>query len=366
MSKKKKDKKSAVIDTSMFTTAEQALDESKENVFIPVGPAIDAKLKGGIPSGSLVLLRTLAKAGKSSLAMQIAANALRQGRYVIYADIERRLDPAKYFNVKGFDPKNPKFILIQAKQGEELISGDDIYTNIKNMMMTPKYRGALYVIDSFSKVIPKSTLEDDQIRADRRDTTPKLNADFCKKVGNLVRVSDSVVVGIQHFITDPNAMGDPLKADGGFKLEYECDIVLESRRKAVGLDGQPINLNKGESLSGILMRLNIPYNRRGAPYISKECPVMSYIKFGEGIWWAREAVDLLVDIGLCYTKGAYYYFTMPDGTELKAQGAEKAVALVESQRDGFEKIIKDYFVSQYKVNYNFSPPADDEDEEQEE
>ena len=361
----KKKNEIPVINNKMFCSAEDVLEEENSNVFLPVSPAIDYRLKGGIPSGSVVLVRTLPKVGKTTLAVQIAANALQQGRYVIYVDAERRLEGSKYFNVKNLDTKNKKFLILRAKQGERLISGDEIYTTIKNMMMIPKYRGALYIVDSFSKVIPRSTLEDNEIRADRRDTTPKLNADFCKKAGNLCRISDSIIIGIQHFITDPNAMGDPLKPDGGDKLSYECDIVLESKRKAVMWDGSNINVKSDEQLPGILGRFNIPVNKRGTIYISKDDPIMSYIKFGEGVWWAREALDLLITLGVCYTKGNGRYVFITDAGEVNAHGAEKAVSYIDENREYYENFIRDYMIKEYKISYDFQPPDLDEDEDQE-
>lgn len=362
---KRKTEALPVIDKDMFCSAQEVLSEEKSNIFLPVSPAIDYRLKGGIPSGSLVLLRTLAKVGKTTLAMQIAANALEQGRYVVYADTERRLEGTKYFSVSNFDTSNKKFMVLRAKRGEKLISGDEIYTTIKNMMMIPKYRGAVYVIDSFSKVIPRATLDDNEIRADRRDSTPKLNADFCKKAGNLCRISDSIVIGIQHFINDPNSMGDPLKPDGGDKLHYECDIVLETKRKAVMWDGKPVNLSGDEVLPGLLVRFNIPVNKRGTIYISKDDPIMSYIKFGEGVWWAREALDLLIRLGICYTKGnGRYVFITADG-EVNAHGAEKAVAVIESNRQYYSSVIRDFMIKEYNISYDFKQQDVDEDDDEE-
>lgn len=367
MGKKSKKGEVTVVDTSMFSSAEDVIKEEKTSVLVPVSPAIDFRIGGGIPSGTLVLFRTLPKFGKTTIAMQIAANALEQGRYVIYADIERRLEGGKYFAIKNFDPKNKKFIIIRAKKGEKLLSGDEIYTNIKNMMMVPKYRNAVYIVDSLSKVIPRATLEDNEIRADRRDSTPKLNADFCKKAGNLCRISGSIVIGIQHFIHDPNAMGDPLKPDGGIKLEFESDLVFESRRKAVMWDGNPINIKEEEKLPGLLARLNIPVNKRLAPYISKDDPICVYTKFGEGIWWGREALDVLQKIGLCYTKGGgYYVFLREDGQEEKIRGAETAVQYIESNRPYYESVIKDYMVKTYGASYDYKAEEETDEENENE
>ena len=357
-------KKKELVDSSLFQSATDILTEEKENIsYVPIGPALDSKLGGGIPEGSLVLIRTLAKVGKSTLAMQIVSNALAQGRYVIYADIECRLSGFKYFQIRGFDFYNPKFLILRSKSGEPLLSGDKIYKTIKDMMSLPKYKGALYVIDSFSKVIPEDTLNDTDIKASRRDTTPKLNADFCKKVGNLVRTTNSIVVGIQHFITNTSGYGDPLVPDGGVKLEYESDIVIEARHKPFNWDGERLNDDDGKELKGQLMKLQVPYNKKLAPYVSKKKPVHCYLKFGEGVWWAREALDILPETGMMAIKGAWYNFILPDGTEFKANGAEKAVVLIEEHREVFEKVIKDYFIEKYKVSYDFKPPVIEETEE---
>lgn len=355
--------KKLLVDPKLFCSASEAITQEKEQSLISIGPALDSKLGGGIPEGSYVLIRGLSATGKSLTAMQLACNALKQGRYVVYADIERRLTASKYFNLNGLDINNPKFMILRSKENEPILSGDKIYETIKNMMGLPKYRGAVYIIDSFSKIIPAETLEDDEIKANRRDTTPKLNADFCKKVGNLARTTRSIIFGVQHFITNTSGYGDSLVPDGGVKLEYEADICIECRHKPYDWDGNRIDIKNGEKLEGQLMKVAIIKNKLLGPYVSKKFPVECYFKFGEGVWWGREALDLLTnEIGVVFLKGSWYNFITPDGQELKAQGPEKAVALVEQYREVFEPMIKNYFIDKYKISYDFTPPAtEDED-----
>jgi len=356
--------KKPLIDKNLFQSAASIITKEKASPYVvSVGPSLDAKLGGGIPEGSLVLIRTPPKLGKSMCAMQIATNALAQGRYVIYADVECRLLGEKYFQIKGLDINNPKFLILRSQEGVPVLSGDKIYKTIKDMMGLPKYKGAVYVIDSFSKIIPEDTLNDIDIKGNRRDTTPKLNADFCKKIGNLVRTTRSIVIGIQHFITNTSGYGDPLVPDGGVKLEYECDIVLEARHKPYDWDGSRLNNKDGESLKGQLIKWQMPYNKKLAPYVSKENPINSYLRFGEGIYWAMEALEVLPETGLLTTKGAWYYFMLPDGTEIRAQGSDKAVAVIEENLELFQKIIKDYFIEKYSISYDFVPPEEDGEEE---
>lgn len=358
-------KKKPIIDPTVFCSASEALKEEKHNSVLPASPALDAKLGGGIPEGSLVIIRGLSATGKTLLAMQLVKNALDQGRYVFYGDIERRLTASKYFAVNGLDVNHPKLKIIRSQEGEPILSGDKFYKIIKDLMSMPKYAGALYVVDSFSKIIPQATLEDEEIRADRRDTTPKLNADFCKKAGNLARTTRSIVFGIQHFITNTSGYGDPLVPDGGVKLEYEADICIECRHKPYDWSGNRINLEDKETLRGQLMRVSIIKNKLLAPYISKKNPIECYFKFGEGSWWGREALDFLKDeLGICYIKSSWYNIILPDGTEIKAQGPEKAVALVEKHRDIFEKMITEYYIEKYGINYDFQQPDVEEEEEE--
>lgn len=359
-----KKKEKGLIDPKLFSSAEDILKEEENWRLVSWGPAVDSKTGGGILEGSLVLLQTKAKAGKTVSAMQFAVNALKQGRYVVYVDAERRLSGYKYFGIKGLDIKNPKLMFLRSKKETEPLIGDDIYSLIKKMMRLPKYRGAVYIIDSFSSMVPRDTAEDKEVKASRRDTTPKLNADFLKQIGNILRTSDSIIVGIQHLAPDLNNYGI-LKPDGGDKFQYYSDYVLVSKHNPLDWNGDPPVADKnGDSCPGRLIKYNLTYNKLLAPYISKEAPIESYIKFGEGIWWGREALDLLInEIGIASKSGAWYSVHLPDGTELRGQGAEKMATIVDENREVLEKVIQDYFVEKYKVSYDFTPPEVEDEEE---
>jgi hypothetical protein len=87
------------------------------------------------------------------------------------------------------------------------------------------------------------------------------------------------------------------------------------------------------------------HNKKGAPYISKDNPIKTYIKFGEGVWWGREAFDLLPHTGLMIETGkSRYSIMLPDGTEIKTHGIDKTVEAIEENRVVLEKVIKDYFI----------------------
>jgi len=362
----KKKETGCVVDMKMFRSAEDALKEEYSRSTLPLCPSLDDKMNGGIAEGSFVLLRTLPKIGKTTLCMQAAANALKQGRFVIYCDLERRLLGSKYFQIFGLDVKNKNFLVLQSKENEPILSGEYVYETIIKMMKMPKYRGALYIIDSFSKAIPQAILDDDKIDASRRDMAPKLNTDFCKKAGNLIRTSASIVIGVQHFHVNTSGYGEKYIATGGGELIYETDITFDSKQ-AHPLDwkgNRPDSKDMEDSMPGQMINFNIPHNKRGAPWLSKTSPIQTYLRFGEGVYWAREAFDLLPKTGIMFeTAKNRYSIILPNGTELKGHGLDNTVDLIDENREALEKVIRDYFIEKYKINYDYTPPKVEEEDE---
>lgn len=288
--------------------------------------------------------------------MQFALNALNQGRHVTYVDSERRLLGKKYFNHELLEKyhQDGKLNFIRSKVNEPPLIGDEIYEQIYKMMHMPKYFGAVYIIDSFSTIVPRDTFEDNEIKATRRDTTPKLNADFLKKTSNVMRTSKSIILGVQHLMPDMNNYG-ALKPDGGTKFEYLSDYTLISKHSPLNWDGDPIGNSEKDSL-GRLVKYQMTYNKLLSPYVNKDEPIMSYLKFGEGIWWAREALDLFEEeMGTVIKGGSWYTICMPDGTEKKVQGADRAAELIGENRAIFEPVIQKYFIEKYKITYDFTP-----------
>ena len=163
--------------------------------------------------------------------------------------------------------------------------------------------------------------------------------------------------------TSPMGMGK-LVPKGGNGLEYDADIVLESKHRQINLNGESIALAKDEEeLDGQMVRWDIPYNKLLAPYVAKENDqkVLNYYKFGEGCWWAKEAIEVLKMIGLVVQGGAYYTF-MTDQITDKVQGAQKALDLVEENQEYFKQLLKNYYTETYGVKFEFVPKVIEEEE----
>lgn len=345
------------LNEKVFTSAADALKRRDLKTVLPVSPNLDIKLGGGILDGSFCLIQTFPKVGKTLLCSQIANNALKQGRKVVYADVECRLDEYKYGIDKLIEKYSNTFTLLKSHvtpKGEiVLINGSDVYESIYKLAMLPENRGAVYIIDSMSKAITKDAAVDSNIIADRRDGTAKLNSDFCKKFGNLLRVTDGILIGVQHLSVGQGQFAG-VEADGGAKLQYEADIVLKALHKPLGWNGESLNVEKGKSeLTGQLVKWKLPYNKMLGPYISKENPIMNYFKFGEGVWWAREALDVLIEIGLVTVGGGGWHTFTTEKIEEKIQGETKSAEAIEEHREYFEALIRQYFVDTFGINYNY-------------
>ena len=365
-------KKTGLIDEDIFCSAEDILNHEDNLTVIPSCPSIDWRLGGGILEGSIVLLRSLAKVGKTLLAMEIARNALKQGRYVIFTDTEVRLTGKKYFIYEEF-LNNPRFKLIKSDivngNGDNVVlSGEKLYSTQLAMMKIPKYKGAVYITDSISCILTEECLNDKDVKPDRRDQTPKLNADFLKKMSPFLKMSKSVFVGIQHMQVDMSPTGNGrLKPIGGDRLEYASDIVLEAKHRPQDLDGNSISSGhaKGEDgNTGALARWDLPYNRLLGPYCAKERDekILNYYKHGSGCWRAKELIPILYNIGYVNYGGSWITFST-DKIDEKVQGAEKAAKIIEDNIEHFEELVQRYYSETYKVNYNFVPSEELENAE---
>lgn len=368
---KKTAKKTSIINMKMFCTAKQALETQKAKTMLHVSPAIDLRTGGGILEGSFILIQGKAKCGKTLTCMEIALNALLQGRQVIYFDTENRLTASKYFEIDGIDiTSHPKFLLqnSESSDDEKVISGDEMYSTILQMMKDPKFKGAVYIIDSLSDVITQDVLDDPKITAQRRDSTPKLNADLCKKIGPFIRRSNSILVGVQHLQQDISPTGHgALKPVGGDRLNYRCDYVFLSKHNPLNLEANTVNggfSKGGETIDGLLIRYDITANKLLAPFVAKdpEEKIQNYYKFGLGCWWAREALDVLKELGLISQGGAYYTF-MTEKFSSQIKGLEATLNLIEENKGYFKKLFEDYYIETYDINYNFVPPNEEDDDD---
>jgi recombination protein RecA len=260
---------------------------------IPVSPAIDIGLSGGIPEGSTVVFSGPAKAGKTTTALQFVANAQKEeygGRHCYYLDVEGRL---KNINLTGIQGLNlDKFTPIRSSE-DKLLTGEDYLEIAEKAIKT--HPGCVVIIDSLSAIIPELELTC-KLNAQLRASTPKLLAHFFKRVGGSIPITNTILINMQHFIANTSGYGLQKEEDGGNYVKYQSDVKLRIKQVKYWTNSD------SETPIGQVVNWEVIYSALGAPGQK----VDSYIRYGIGIDTCMELAQMGVLSQLIRKKGAWY------------------------------------------------------------
>ena len=196
------------------------MEEKSNYKTISVSPAIDLALGGGIREGCWLTLTGDPKSGKTTTAMQIAANCQKEGRPIIYVDAEGRLKDMN-FQVDGFDPEKIQIIGPEDKP----LPAEELLKWAYQLMSDPENHGAVLIIDSISSLIPEKELDGDFTPG--RAGLPKVLSIFTKKIGQLLPRQRGLVIAITHYIA--NTGGFPVTiAWGTFSPPPAISILVSA------------------------------------------------------------------------------------------------------------------------------------------
>lgn len=289
--------------------------KEKQTVVIPLSPALDMILNGGVPEGSFVVLTGQPKCGKTVTSLSLAAKAMEeqyQGtldkpRHTYYLNIEGRLKKRDIEGIKGLDLD--RFTLIGSTQGKILHAEE--YLQIAERIINQE-PGSIIIIDSYSALCTEAEITSDMNKMQRADGA-KLLAKFCRKVANVIPVNKNIVIGITHLMGNPTGYGAEFKEKSGQAIAYQTDIKLRAKRFS------PWLLGKENTQIGQEVEWQVVCSALGPPGAN----TTSYIRYGEGIDRYMELFNMAVDIGIISKGGAWYTF---GGLEDKPkfQGSEKA------------------------------------------
>ena len=285
---------------------------------IPTGSlALDSALGiGGVPRGRVVEIFGPESSGKTTLALQIVAEAQRGGGVAAFIDAEHALDPA-YASRLGVCIDD--LLISQPDTGEQALEITDMLVR----------SGAIdvIVIDSVAALVPRAELE-----GEMGDVTVGLQARLMsqamRKLAGSLSKSDTMCIFINQLREKVGVMfGSPETTSGGRALKFYASVRLDVRR----ID----SIKQGTDIVGNRVRVKVVKNKVAPPFQQAEFDIM----YGQGISKEGGILDLGVEEGIVGKSGAWYTY----GEERLGQGREAAKEFLHEHsemRDVIENLIR--------------------------
>ena len=310
---------------NVVSTGTQLFEKKKNLVVQSISPCWDIALNGGILEGSWTVISGNPKTGKSSLSLQIAANAQRDGRQVIYIDAEARLKNYNMVGVEGLDLE--KIQIVHSDDDEQPLSAEDFLEICSSLIKMPSNVGAVCIIDSTSSLVPRGEL-DAETSGSLRANLPKTLSHWVKKTAQTVTSKKIIMILITHYITNTSGYGKVKIPDCGVMVQYQADTRIDFNKTDAW--------EEDDKKVGIIVNAEIACSSMGAS--GKE--VRSYIRFGKGIDSIKETLELAESFGLIDKAGAWYkldfleeYPEHKDKSELKFQGQVRLYEFFDKNKD---------------------------------
>lgn len=302
----------------IFMAGDQLLE--KELTIVPVSPALDMILGGGIPMGTFVVITGKPKLGKSSLCLHFAKNAQNMGFKVYYFSVEGRLKKRDLEGIRGLKTDKDSFEIIASQKGTILYAED--FLEILNSYITTK-ENCVFIVDSISQLCSKARKKN-EIGDRFRDDTPLLLADMTKRISNILPVTNNILICITHLIANQGGMGRSQWSEAsGQKIQYQADIKLK------GLYTE--QYKTGEEQVGQIIHWECGTNALSVPPCKK---AQSLLRYGYGIDCEYEILNLCIDIGLVEKGGSWITFANGE----KKQGIEKARQYLVDNKDEYNNL----------------------------
>jgi len=252
---------------------------------------------GGLPKGRIIEIYGPESSGKTTLALQVAAEAQKKGGVAAFVDAEHALDPV-YAQKLGVNLND--LLISQPDTGEQALEIAD--TLVRS--------GAIdvLIVDSVAALTPRAELE-----GDMGDSLPGLQARLMsqalRKLTGSISKSNTLVIFINQIRMKIGVMfGSPETTTGGNALKFYASVRLDIRR--IGA------IKKGEEVVGNQTRVKVVKNKVAPPFKQVEFDIM----YGEGISYAGELVDLGVKAGVVEKSGSWLSYN----GERSGQGRENA------------------------------------------
>ena len=286
---------------------------SMEVEAIPTGSlALDAALGiGGVPRGRIVEIYGPESSGKTTLSLEILAEAQAMGGVVAFIDAEHALDPGYAARI-GVDIDD--VLISQPDTGEQALEICDMLVR----------SGAIdvVVVDSVAALVPRAEIE-----GEIGDTTVGLQARLMsqalRKLAGSLSKSNTTCIFINQLREKIGVMfGNPETTPGGRALKFFASVRMDIRR----IDSIKVN---GENV-GNRVRVKVVKNKVAPPFKQAEFDIM----YGRGISKEGSLLDMAVEYGIVNKSGSWFTYE----TERLGQGREAAKEFLAKNPDLMDEI----------------------------
>jgi len=269
--------------------------------------SLDAALGvGGFPRGRVIEVFGPESSGKTTIALQVVAEAQKAGGIAAFIDVEHALDPA-YAKKLGVDVDN--LLVSQPDWGEQAL---EITSHL-----TSSGQIDVLVVDSVAALVPKAELEG-EMGDSHMGLQARLMSQALRKLTGIVSKSHTCLIFINQIREKIGVMfGNPETTTGGRALKFYASVRLDIRRIAA--------IKDGEAVVGNRTKVKVVKNKVASPFREAEFDII----YGEGVSKEGDLLDLGAARGLIEKSGSWFSYK----GERIGQGRENARQFLKDNQD---------------------------------